>query len=1140
MPKGHQLRVLHAAVSMNPSLGMVKQMEWEQQAATTLGLPWKAVLHTPLKIDSSIVHTWGELPSFLFLRNFLLRKSFHQWMMQVEQDYDLIILRHSLQDMLEVQMASRLGHKLLTVHHSFEIPGLALNTLSAKVKAILEKWVVKNILKRSIGIVAVTDEILSNLRQCEASTLIKPGFVYPNGVGLTDELLKDQRSEVPELLLVPSYFSTWHELDLFIDAVKASNKKFIVHIVGALCSEDFSRYKLDDRFVLHGVLKTHQIRKLMSRSWCGLSYSASQRKGVTEACSLRVREYLSAGLAVYASHKDIGFPDTFDFFKTGPVVIDEILEFAQSVRSYSRQHVYEKAKPFISKTSLLTRFYAELEHQLVPAILGVGNRSLDQPKAVAVVNPRGLIAVTGASGFIGKRLVPSLLADGWRVRVLTRHPQKWSAHDSVEVYVGDLLTNSDWSAFLEGAGVLLHAAAEIRTPSLMWATNMEAPQKLFHAALLAGVKRWVQLSSVGAYGADVTGWIDEQTPEKPTSLYEKTKTLFDGYIRTASKNTGMQICIVRPSNVYGPQMSNKSLFQLFRAVRLGLFAYTGPTGSSANYVHVDDVVSALVLCASSPAAAGQTYNVSDWTTLENMVRSIAASLKMPPPSVRLPLCLAKLAARLLQWVPSWPLTLGRVRALSSRVRYATAKIEQELGWSVSKPVVQGVSELALQRQLRTAAPRLGKPSSGVWRLLIVSYDWPPRNSIATHRPYSWARYWAAQGIDVTVLTAGKKFFDLPLDLNLPELEGVTVVEADYKALIPMSNASQNNMPPFFTDLFKKAKSAVIYLLGWEFDVRANWASVANRMIAELGTDFDVVVSTYGPESAHKIAAKFKRANPNLFWVADYRDLWSLNTRNRSSKLVKAAVRRKELEVVCSADMFTTVSNELAEHLQTLVQVQASVIYNGFDIEIDPLLYQRPLHVRDGCLHIVYTGRIYPGKRSPVALVRAVESLIDSGRISPSQVSIEFYGVNANLIHAEIGPMKYPGLVKQQGYVSRDQALGLQQSADFLLLLESGDEDSKGFLTGKIFEYLAAGRPILSIGSKSDSAIARVLNQTRCGRCYENDSHAIANDLLDYLGGRIPIWFNPDLQAIQRYSRKHQAELMIQMIRAERRNTFLVA
>ena len=257
-------------------------------------------------------------------------------------------------------------------------------------------------------------------------------------------------------------------------------------------------------------------------------------------------------------------------------------------------------------------------------------------------------------------------------------------------------------------------------------------------------------------------------------------------------------------------------------------------------------------------------------------------------------------------------------------------------------------------------------------------------------------------------------------------------------------------------------------------------------------------------------------------------------------MVKAAVRRKELEVVCSADMFTTVSNELAEHLQTLVQVQASVIYNGFDIEIDPLLYQRPLHVRDGCLHIVYTGRIYPGKRNPVALVRAVESLIDSGRISPSRVSIEFYGVNANLIHAEIGPIKYPGLVKQQGYVSRDQALGLQQSADFLLLLESGDEDSKGFLTGKIFEYLAAGRPILSIGSKSDSAIARVLNQTRCGRCYENDSHAIANDLLDYLGGRIPIWFNPDLQAIQRYSRKHQAELMIQMIRAERRNTFLVA
>lgn len=700
MSKRHQLRVLHAAVSMNPSLGVVKQMEWEQQAADELGLPWKVVLHTPLKIDSSIVHTWEELPSFLFLRYFLLRKSFHQWMIQVEQDYDLIILRHSVHDMLEAQLASRLGHKLLTVHHTFEMPELASNKYSGKAKAILEKWMGKNILKRSIGIVAVTNEILSYQRQREASTFIKPCFVYPNGVWLNDEPLTDQRSELPELLFVASYFSPWHGLDLFIDAVKASNRNFVVHIVGALSSEDWSQCKLDDRFVLHGVLKADQLRKLMSRSWCGLSSFAIQRKGMTEACSLKVREYLSAGLAVYASHKDAGFPDAFNFFKIGPVEIDEILRYAQSVRSYSRKHVYDEAKPFISKTSLLNRFYKELEHQLAAALLGVINRPSEQAKALTAVKPKGLIAVTGASGFIGKQLVPGLLADGWRVRVLTRYPEKLSVHESVEVYVGDLLTSSDWSSFVEGADVLLHAAAEIRSPSLMWAVNVEAPKKLFQAALLAGVKRWVQLSSVGAYGPRVVGWIDEETPENPRGPYEKSKTFFDDHLRTASKNSGMQICIVRPSNVYGPQMLNQSLFQMLRMVGRGLFSYIGPTGASANYVHVDDVVSALVLCASAPEAAGKTYTVSDWTTLENMVRSMAASLRMPPPSVRVPLWLARSAARLLQWIPRWPLTLGRVDALSSRARYATAKIEQELGWSVSKPVVKGVTELASLLQPR--------------------------------------------------------------------------------------------------------------------------------------------------------------------------------------------------------------------------------------------------------------------------------------------------------------------------------------------------------------------------------------------------------------------------------------------------------
>lgn len=415
------------------------------------------------------------------------------------------------------------------------------------------------------------------------------------------------------------------------------------------------------------------------------------------------------------------------------------------------------------------------------------------------------------------------------------------------------------------------------------------------------------------------------------------------------------------------------------------------------------------------------------------------------------------------------------------------------------------------------------------KILIVTYDWPPRNSIATHRPYSWAKYWAAQGLEVTVLTAQKKFFDQPLDLDLPKLDGVKVVEDDYKVIIPSSNSVQQQTLSKFIKPLKKIKNLISAITGWEYDVRSNWVSTAENSIKNIGTEFDVVVSTYGPDSAHKIASKFKKSNPLIYWVADYRDLWSQNSRKKDSYFSRIFMRKSELSVVNQADMFTTVSEELAQTLQKLVKKTPEVIYNGFDIVINKENYNQPLKVRGGCMHIIYTGRIYPNKRNPKPLIQAINFLIDKGLIKSDQVVVDFYGGNTEVINNEIGILKYPEIVKHHGHVSRDEVLEIQKSADLLLLLESGDEDSKGFLTGKIFEYIGAGRPIISIGSSADSAIARVLNETKMGVCHENSSEKLANDLLNYFNGNSLGWYNPDIDAINKYSRIYQAQLLTEKI-----------
>jgi nucleoside-diphosphate-sugar epimerase len=260
--------------------------------------------------------------------------------------------------------------------------------------------------------------------------------------------------------------------------------------------------------------------------------------------------------------------------------------------------------------------------------------------------------------------------------------------------VGDFASVNDWNQAVNGVDVVVHAAAEIKDPALMPVVNVLGPERLLQAAVNAGVKRWVQLSSVGAYGPVHAGVVTEEWLDQASGPYEASKTEFDDLLKHESNIHGIEVCIVRPSNVYGPGMRNQSIGQMIHAIRKGLFAFIGPSGASANYVHVDDVVQALALCVERPQAAHQNYIVSAWATMEDMVSGLAAGAGIAPPKRRIFLPMAKCFAVLFQWIPRWPLTMSRVQALSTRSRYSTEKIERELGWRLSVPVKEGMRQFA--------------------------------------------------------------------------------------------------------------------------------------------------------------------------------------------------------------------------------------------------------------------------------------------------------------------------------------------------------------------------------------------------------------------------------------------------------------
>jgi nucleoside-diphosphate-sugar epimerase len=304
------------------------------------------------------------------------------------------------------------------------------------------------------------------------------------------------------------------------------------------------------------------------------------------------------------------------------------------------------------------------------------------------------IALLGGSGFIGTELMKMSINHGWKLRVLTRNPNGWESHTSVEILVGDLSDDNDWSKFVKDVDVIINCAGEFKISSLMMDVNIRGPLSLLNSAISAGVKRWVQLSSVGAYGPCRFGFINEDSEECPEGIYEITKTAFDHILIQMSKKYNIEYAILRPSIVYGIGMKNQSLIQLMKKIRQRLFFFIGPKGATVNYIHVNDVAKALILCAEHHRAVDKIYILSEYITIEEMVQIILDEFKIKLIIQRIPLFIARFFAHIFYRWRSFPLTISRVNALSTFVRYDMTLIKHDLGMTINRPIKDGLREFA--------------------------------------------------------------------------------------------------------------------------------------------------------------------------------------------------------------------------------------------------------------------------------------------------------------------------------------------------------------------------------------------------------------------------------------------------------------
>ncbi|SDP34839.1 Nucleoside-diphosphate-sugar epimerase [Pseudomonas arsenicoxydans] len=301
--------------------------------------------------------------------------------------------------------------------------------------------------------------------------------------------------------------------------------------------------------------------------------------------------------------------------------------------------------------------------------------------------------VTGGSGFIGRALCRALVARGDEVVVLSRKVELLIPN--VEVIHGDV---SDWegelSPRLHDVDVVINCMGEVGAETKMYELHVNGTRKLINSFLRhsKNTKRsihFVQLSSVGAYGMASRSHgrkitVNEQSVPYPVGQYEVSKTIADEIVVTAcTADPALSFTILRPTNVVGQGMANRSFHQLANMVRRRVFFYIGDSATVVNYVHVEDVVRALVLCATDERAKNKTYIVSSDGMLRDVIVAMAKYYDVRSPCLIVPLWLARLLVGFFSVIPKFPLTTRRIDALVSKVNYSSELIKAELGFSAN-------------------------------------------------------------------------------------------------------------------------------------------------------------------------------------------------------------------------------------------------------------------------------------------------------------------------------------------------------------------------------------------------------------------------------------------------------------------------
>ena len=423
------------------------------------------------------------------------------------------------------------------------------------------------------------------------------------------------------------------------------------------------------------------------------------------------------------------------------------------------------------------------------------------------------------------------------------------------------------------------------------------------------------------------------------------------------------------------------------------------------------------------------------------------------------------------------------------------------------------------------------------KILIITYYWPPAGGPGVQRWLKFVKYLPDFGWKPTVFIPENPSYPIVDETLEKEVsDDLEIIKTKIWEPYQLAEIFGKDNKKFKAGQFDVGKNQSwksklsIWVRGNFFipDARVFWVKPSVEYLKKYlkENQFDAFVTTGPPHSMHLIGLELKKEFPTLKWIADFRDPWTEISYYKHLKLSKAADqkhRNLEQKVFETADVTLATSYSDAENFRKK-GANAFCITNGFDRnEITENVAQN-----NSKFTLSYIG-VLEQLRNPEVLWKVLNELVSQNEDFKNALELKFVGSIDDKILSEIERSELKYLVNNLGYLSHSEANIEMANSDLLLITNFPDDSSKGIIPGKIFEYLATRKQIVSFGPK-DSDVKNILEETKAGKHFSYDDES---ELKTFLLQKFEEWksgvAHSQTQNIEQFSRKNLTKKLTELL-----------